>query len=97
MTEIADAPERTHKMVATATGHIITAIHESGKVTASHCKPNHVTSDLPESRHISADLPESRHVSAELPESRHVSAVHPESLLISAHLRHIIADSTPQA
>ncbi len=24
-------------MVATATGHIITAIHESSKVTASHC------------------------------------------------------------
>ncbi len=29
MTEMVAAPEHTHKMAATATGHIITAIHES--------------------------------------------------------------------
>ncbi len=40
-TEVADAPERTHKRAATATGHIITAIHESGKVTASHAQSSH--------------------------------------------------------
>ncbi len=86
-TEVADAPERTHKMAATATGHITTAIHESGKVTASHCEPNQVNADLPEphnrpakpeSVHISADLSESLHVSADLPDSLHVSTDLPE-------------------
>ncbi len=47
-TEVADAPERMHKMAATATGHIITAIHESGKIKASNCEPNQVAADLPE-------------------------------------------------
>ncbi len=84
VTEMADAPECTHKMAATATGHIITAIHESGKVTASHCDSNEVSADLPESRHVSTDLPESRHVSAVHPESLHVSSVHPKSIHVSA-------------
>ncbi len=64
VTEMADAPERMHKMATTATGHIITAIHESGKVTASHCEPNQVSADLPESHHGSAVHPESLLVSA---------------------------------
>ncbi len=79
VTEMADAPECTHKMAATATGHFNTAIHESGKVTASHCESNQVTADHQESLHITTDLPESSHVTTGLPESRHISAVHPES------------------
>ncbi len=59
LTEMADAPERTHKMVATATGHIITAIHESGKVTAYHCESNQVTVDHHESSQVMDNLRES--------------------------------------
>ncbi len=53
-TEIADAPERTHKMAATATGHIISATHESGQVTLNCHASSLITADLPESRYISA-------------------------------------------
>ncbi len=84
VTEIADAPERTHKMVATATGHIISATHESGQVTLNCHASSLSIADLPESRHVSADLPESLHVSADLPESLHVSADPPESHHVSA-------------
>ncbi len=80
-TEVTDAPERTHKMAATATGHIITAIHESGKVTASHCEPNQVTADLPEPHNRPAK-PESAHVMPAKPESAHVMPAKPGSALI---------------
>ncbi len=63
VTEIADAPERTHKMAATATGHIISATHESGQVRLNCHASSLITADLPESRHVSADPPESLHVS----------------------------------
>ncbi len=90
-TEVVDAPERMHKMAATATGHIITAMHESGKVTASHCEPNQVTADLPEphnkpakpeSTHVMPAKPESTHVMPAKLESAHVMAAKPGSALV---------------
>ncbi len=80
-TEVADASERTHKMAATATGHIITAIHESGKVTASHCEPNQVTADLPEPHNRPAK-PESALVVPAKPGSALVVPAKPGSVLI---------------
>ncbi len=80
MTEMADAPERAHKMAATTTPcHVIAASHESIPFTADIKKLSKVSADLPESHHVSADLPESHHVSADLPESHHVSADLPET------------------
>ncbi len=78
VTEIADAPERTHKMAATATGHIISYTHESGQVALNCHASSRITADLPESLHVSADPPELLHVSADPPESLHVSADPPE-------------------
>ncbi len=80
-TEVADASECTHKMVATATGHIITAIHESGKVTASHCEPNQVTADLPEPHNRPAK-PESALVVPAKPGSALVVPAKPGSALV---------------
>ncbi len=64
VTEIADAPERTHKMAATATGHIISDTHESGQVTLNCHASSLITAEL----RVSADPPESLHVSADPPE-----------------------------
>ncbi len=68
VTEIADAPEGTHKMAVTTTHHHVSADrHESSQVTVDCYKSSHITADLPESRHVFADLPESRHVSVDHP------------------------------
>ncbi len=50
MTKMVAVPERTHKMVAPATGHIITAIHESSQVTLNRHASSRITADLHESR-----------------------------------------------
>ncbi len=81
LTKMADAPECTHKMAATATGHIITAIQESGKITASHCEPNQVTADLPEPHNRPAK-PESAHVVPAKPGSALVVPAKPGSALV---------------
>ncbi len=49
ITKTVAVPERTHKMVATATGHIITAIHESSQVTRNRHASSRITGDLYES------------------------------------------------
>ncbi len=92
VTEMADAPEGTHKMAVTTT-------HESRQVTVDCYESSHVSADLPESRHVFADLPESRHVSVDHPvshhESSHVSADLPESRHVFADLpesRHVYVD-----
>ncbi len=79
--KMADAPECSHKMAATATGHIITAIQESGKITASHCEPNQVTADLPEPYNRPAK-PESAHVVPAKPGSALVVPAKPGSALV---------------
>ncbi len=62
VTEMADAPECTHKMADATTHHYFSVNrHGPSHITASHPESHHVTADLPESRHISADLPESHH------------------------------------
>ncbi len=40
MTEMVVASEHTHKMVATITGHVVTAIHESSHVIADLHEPS---------------------------------------------------------
>ncbi len=92
VTEMADAPEGTHKMAVTTT-------HESRQVTVDCYESSHVSADLPESRHVFADHPESRHVSVDHPvshhESSHVSADLPESRHVFADLpesRHVSVD-----
>ncbi len=50
MTKMVAVPERTHKMAAPATGHIITAIHESSQVTLNRHASSRITADLHESR-----------------------------------------------
>ncbi len=91
VTEMADAPERMHKMATTATGHIITAIHESGKVTASHCEPNIITSPLICQSLVTSPLICQSLVTAPLfiqslfsSQLRHIIAGHPESRHITA-------------
>ncbi len=97
MTEMVAAPERTHKMAATTTGHVITAIHESSQVTVDRHESSQVTVDRHESSPVTVDRHESRHVTAHRPESRHVTAHRPESRHITAHRpesRHITASSS---
>ncbi len=96
VTEIADAPERTHKMAATATGHIISYTHESGQVALNCHASSRITADLPESLHVSADPPELLHVSADPPESLHVSADPPEPAIKACKwIRTALALSAP--
>ncbi len=95
VTEMADAPERIHKMAATTTHRYVSAdrhessqvtvdLRESSQVTVDLRESSHVTVDLPESSQVTVDLPESSHVTADLPVSSHVSAVHLESCHVTA-------------
>ncbi len=78
VTEMADAPECTHKMADATTHHYFSVNrHDPSLITAVHPESCHITADLPESCHISADLPESCHITADLPESCHVLSATP--------------------
>ncbi len=71
MTELVAAPERTHKMAATTTGHVITAIHESSQVTADLRESCQVTPGFRKPSQVTVDLCESSQVTAAISESSH--------------------------
>ncbi len=95
VTEMADAPESTHTMAATATDHVSAGHPESHHVSAGHPESHHVSAGHPESHHVSAGHPESHHVSAGHPESHHVTTYHPDSSPVMVNLYescHVSAD-----
>ncbi len=54
MTEMVAAPERTHKMAVTTTGHVITAIHKSSQDTAAISESSQATVERHESSQVTA-------------------------------------------
>ncbi len=79
MTEMVAAPERTHKMAVTTTGHVITAIHESSQVTVDRYESGQVTAAVSGSSQVTADLHESSKVTVDRHESGQVIAAVSES------------------
>ncbi len=95
VTEMADGPERTHKMAATTTHRRVSAdrhetsqvtvdLRESSQVTFDLHEASQVTTDRHESSQVTVDLCEASQVTVDLHEASQVTADHQESCHVTA-------------
>ncbi len=75
VTEMADAPECTHKMADTTTHlHFSVYVKEPSEVTADVKEPSQVTADVKEPSQVTADVKEPSQVTADVKEPSQVTA-----------------------
>ncbi len=88
VTEMADAPECTHKMADTTTHrHFSVYVKEPSEVTADVKEPSQVPADVKEPSQITADVKEPSQVTADVKEPSQVTTVVKEPSQITADVK----------